>query len=167
MAFCTKCGTKIEEGVLFCTNCGNRIGDGISAVQSSYQNSIPPAEGLSQNSVNNTVNTTATCQGCLLNGGAKCTYYDCIITEAEKYDCGIRGVLELQKKQKNNRVVQYFFELGLYALYGWLILARISILLGTSFWVIFVPGILIAYAIEHFIKQNIYKRRRENAKRLS
>ena len=26
MAFCAKCGTKIEEGVRFCPNCGAQIG---------------------------------------------------------------------------------------------------------------------------------------------
>jgi len=165
--FCSNCGEKLDEGTKFCIKCGNKIDGGISAVQSGSQTTMLPAQGIPQNSASNTSNTTVTCQGCQLNNmGAKCTYYNCSISEAEKYNCGMRGAPELQKKHKNNRIIQYLFELGLYALYGYFILFKIQILLGTNFWVVYVPGFLIALAIDHFIKQNIYKKRRANARRL-
>jgi len=164
--FCPQCGEKLDEGTKFCVKCGNKVDGGIPSAQPVNQYTMPPAQGIPQNSASYTANKTVTCQGCLLKEAVKCKYYDCIIPEAEKYDCGMRGAPEQQKKQKDSRIIQYFVELGLYALYGWLVLAKIAILSGINFWVIFVPGILIAYAVEYFIKQNIYKKRRENAKRL-
>jgi hypothetical protein len=108
MVFCTKCSTKIEEGVLFCTNCGNKIGDGISVTQSGNQTAMTSVQGI-PNSTTDTANKTVTCQGCLLNPSEKCIYYDCVISEAERYDCGMRGASELQKKYKNSRIIKYKF----------------------------------------------------------
>lgn len=36
--FCTKCGQKVEDGMMFCTNCGNRI-------QSAPQQPVAPQNG--------------------------------------------------------------------------------------------------------------------------
>jgi len=165
MAFCTKCGTKIEEGVLFCTNCGTKIDAGISAVQSGNQNTISPIQGI-PNSTIETANKTVTCQGCLLNKSGKCTYYDCDVSEAERYDCGMRCVPELQKKQKNRNVIQYFIELGLYFLLG-LLNFKVAEVLGINNWITLIFVIVIAFTIENLIKKNNMKKRRENAKRLS
>jgi hypothetical protein len=166
--FCSKCGEKLEEGTKFCVKCGNKVDGGIPAVQPVNQYTMPPAQGITQNSANNTVNTTATCQRCLLNGG-KCTYYDCIIPEAEKYDCGMRGAPELQKKQKNSRIIRIIviFALCLFVFFVLKPIEAVSEALGVNFWIVYICFFVIVYAVEHFINQNIYKKRRENAKRLS
>jgi DNA-directed RNA polymerase subunit RPC12/RpoP len=164
---CSNCGKELQEGWTACPYCSTPAAK--AGMQTNRQESSKPETPVIPNNTfsqtQQPVNLTIGCQGCLLNKN-KCTYFDCAILEAEKYDCGMRGAAELQKKQRNSKIIQYFFKLGLYALYGWLVLAKIQILLGVNFWVPFVPGILIAYAIEHFIEQNIYKKRRENAKRL-
>ena len=57
MAFCEKCGTKIEEGAKFCSNCGNTVGAPSDSVQ-------PQAEEKKNDlsdkvaSLNNTADTT-------------------------------------------------------------------------------------------------------------
>ena len=57
MAFCEKCGTKIEDGVKFCSNCGNTVGAPSEPVQ-------PQAEEKKNDlsdkvaSLNNTADTT-------------------------------------------------------------------------------------------------------------
>jgi len=170
MAFCTKCGAKIEEGVLFCTNCGNKIGDGISAVQSGNQTTMPSVQGI-PNSTTDTANTTVTCQGCLLKGlpinkVENCTYYDCVISEAERYYCGMRGSPELQKKYKNSRVIRTVVIVALYALLGWLIPWRIEAQFGINSWITVVFIILVGASIDYYTDQNSKKKRRENAKRL-
>jgi hypothetical protein len=166
--FCSKCGEKLEEGTKFCVKCGNKVDGGIPAVQPVNQYTMPPAQGIPQNSASNTANKTVTCQGCLLIGGEKCTYYNCIISEAEKYDCGMRGAPELQKKQKNSRIIRSIVIFAIVILVLFLLkpIESVSEALGVNFWIVYICFFVIVYAVEHFINQNIYKKRRENAKRL-
>ena len=66
MAFCGKCGTKVEEGIKFCSNCGEAIGT--PAPEQKTQQAPPAAEQPAANqndfyakvaALNNTADTTA------------------------------------------------------------------------------------------------------------
>ena len=66
MAFCGKCGTKVEEGIKFCSNCGEAIG--APAPEQEAQQTPPVAEQPAANqndfsakvaALNNTADTTA------------------------------------------------------------------------------------------------------------
>ncbi len=66
MAFCGKCGTKVEEGIKFCSNCGEAIG--APAPEQQAQQAPPVAERPAANqndfsakvaALNNTADTTA------------------------------------------------------------------------------------------------------------
>jgi len=170
--FCSKCGEKLEEGTKFCVKCGNKVDGDIPAAQSGSQTTMPPAQEIPQNSASNTANKTVTCQGCTF-GGKKCTYYNCTISEAEKYDCGMRGAPELQKKQATKNLIlvgiflifvilDIFFKINIFA--------KIAALLGIN---IFnnssLNGFIICLCfcgICSLIDIGIKKKRRENAKRL-
>jgi len=168
---CASCGTVLKDGVKFCPKCGNKVDGAIPAVQSGNQYAMPPAQGIPQNNASNTANKTVTCQGCLLNNNisAICTYYNCTISEAEKYDCGMRGVPELQKKQKNSRTIRFIviFLLAFLVSYFLKPIESISEALGVNYWIIFICFFVIVCMVEHFINKNTYKKRRKNAKRLS
>ena len=56
MAFCGKCGTKIEEGIKFCANCGTPIGETPASEQ---QTSAPNDFSEKISAFNNTADTTA------------------------------------------------------------------------------------------------------------
>lgn len=66
MAFCGKCGTKIEEGIKFCSNCGEAVG--VQTPEQETQQTPPVAEQATANqndfsakmaALNNTADTTA------------------------------------------------------------------------------------------------------------
>ena len=64
MAFCSKCGTKVEDGVKFCPGCGNVIGEIPSAPAAAPAAPAPqqaPSNDFSQkiSSLNETPDTTA------------------------------------------------------------------------------------------------------------
>ena len=143
-----------------------------AGMQTSQQESPKPGTPVIPNNTfsqtQQPVNLTTGCQGCLLNGGKKCTYYDCIISEAEKYDCGMRGAPELQKKQTNSKIIRNIVIIALFLLVLFLFkpIESISEALGVNYWIVYICFFVVVVAIEHFIYQNIYKKRRENAKRL-
>ena len=58
MAFCEKCGAKIEEGVKFCSSCGNTVGAPNEPIQPQTEEKKPDlSEKIT--SLNNTADTTA------------------------------------------------------------------------------------------------------------
>ena len=44
MAFCTKCGSKLDEGAAFCKNCGAPTGAAIQAQRNGLKDSTPAVE---------------------------------------------------------------------------------------------------------------------------
>jgi hypothetical protein len=117
------------------------------------------------------------CQDCLLrNKRNNCEYYDCSVSEAEKYDCGVRGSRELQMKlQKKEKIIETLMMFGIsFAIPLVLVIVTLSplgeILFGLNAGVIF--AILSVYMatmiyIPFFIETIRGKMRRKNAKRLS
>ena len=182
MAFCASCGKEINEGVRFCPGCGKAIGASNTSVfpNASVVPTPSPSPAMQEpvrepqvqiNNATNTTHTAVSCQGCLLNEKSiKCTNYNYTIAEAEKYDCGIRGKPELQKKQDSrNSFLTFIIFMGA--------LIPIVIILtftgddflpwkyNTFFTVIF--GGLFAGGIYALIKYMIPIKNRKNAKRFS
>lgn len=58
MAFCEKCGTKLEEGIKFCPSCGAPAASGTSAPRTQQSNGQTDLSGKLSN-LNNTSDTTA------------------------------------------------------------------------------------------------------------
>ena len=66
MAFCGKCGTKVEEGIKFCSNCGEAIGAPASEQEVTQAPPVAEQHAANQNdfsakvaALNNTADTTA------------------------------------------------------------------------------------------------------------
>ena len=69
MAFCVKCGSKLEEGALFCTNCGNKVAAEATEVKEEVKEEVKVESNATEakaeastasTSTNNTTNTTST-----------------------------------------------------------------------------------------------------------
>ena len=160
--FSHNCGGKIVEGARFCTGCGSAVeGTGMQNThQQQSQNTYQPPNQTVYQQPNQNVqmnSITASCQGCFLNKHGKCNYYDCFVNEAEKYACEMRGVPELQKKQRNGDTIKVIAVAGI-SCFVFVIL--IGPILG-------IPLSFIVDVIYHFIGKNIKKKRRENIQRLS
>jgi len=167
---CSKCGKDLQKEWTACPYCSTPVVK--AGMQTSWQESPKPGTPVySNNTFSQTqqpVNLTTGCQGCLLNGGAKCKYYNCAISEAEKYDCGMRGSPELQKKQKNTNIISWI------VLYSVWIIAVLIVwndilekLFGLELGVIILWFLLAALFVWLFyLSSTRYKKRRKNAKRL-
>lgn len=57
MAFCTKCGTQIEDGQAFCSSCGATAGENASNTQSSTATATDFSKKIAE--LNNTADTTS------------------------------------------------------------------------------------------------------------
>jgi Flp pilus assembly protein TadB len=82
----------------------------------------------------------------------------------------MRGALELEKKQKNNKIIQEIVELVIFVPILFLILWIIDPYLPKT-WITAVVSVVIAIGLpallDHLLRTKKFEKRRKNAKRLS
>jgi len=170
---CSKCGKELQEGWTSCPYCSTPAAK--AGTQTNRQESPKPETPVIPNNTfsqtQQPVNLTTGCQGCLHNSkGVTCTYFNWAISEAEKYDCGMRGSPELQKKQQNRDAIEAVVMCCL--LFCWVFpliffLEEIAQLLGLDSWIIIIC--MLVFEFGYIFYYNPFyrpKKRRKNAKRL-
>jgi len=195
---CKNCGKELQEEWRACPYCGavfesSSIGSAISSGSGGAGygiDSINPAPSkpsrkktkkakpAAETPSDNTVDITDRCKRCLLKDEsipAGCNYYNCLISEAAEYDCGMKGPnsqKEQKRRKRNHLILLHLLSIITTVFYSYFFWSNpffpddfaIFRIINVIFNIIAPFG---AYGLTFFILELLIKKiRRKNAKRL-